>query len=55
MINFLRAPVSRGTRIRRLLWVKNYLKNYFAMYKHVTHSRIRVELVSPAYMGLGII
>ena len=45
----------RGTPIRRLLWVKNYLKYYFAMYKHVTPFRIRVELASPAYLGLGTI
>ena len=38
-----------------LLGVRNYLDNYFAMYKRLTRSRIYVELPSPAYLGLGII
>ena len=32
-----------------------YLNNYFAMYTRLTRSRIREELASPAYLGLGII
>ena len=44
----------RGTRIPRLLGVRNYLNNYFA-YKRLTTSRIRVELEAPAYLGLRII
>ena len=49
-----RFPHTRGTRIPRLLNVRNYLKNYFAMYKRLTRTRIRVELTSSAYLGLGI-
>ena len=45
----------RGTRIPRLLEVRNYLNNYRAKYKYLTRSRIRVELASPAYLGLGVI
>ena len=45
----------RGTRIPRLKGFKNYLNNYYAMYKRLTHSGIRVELASPAYIGLRII
>ena len=59
-------PYTRGSRILRLLAVTNYLKNNFAMYVRLTHSRIRVDLAypayrirekhpSPAYLGLGII
>ena len=48
-------PYTRGTRIPRLLGVRNYLNNYFTMYKRLTHSRIRVELVFSAYLWLGII
>ena len=44
-----------GTRIACLLGVKNYLINYLTMYTPLTRSRIRLELTSPAYMGLGII
>ena len=48
--------VSRVYRsIPRLFGVRNYLNNYFAMYTRLTHSRIRVELALPAYLGLGII
>ena len=46
---------TRGTCIPHLLGVKNYLNNYLVMYKRLTRSRIRVELASPAYMGLRII
>ena len=35
-------PYTRGTRIPRLLGVRNYLNNYFA-YKRLTRSRISVE------------
>ena len=45
---------KRGTRIPRPLGVKNYLNNYFAMYKRPTRSRIRVELASPVYLGSEI-
>ena len=46
---------TRGTRIPRLLGDRNYLNNYFANYTRLTHSRIRVELASSAFLGLGII
>ena len=55
MYKSLMSPLTRGTRIPRLLGVRNYLKNYFALYKRLAHSRIRVELPFPAYLGLGII
>ena len=42
----------RETRNPRLLGVSNYLNNYFAMYKGLTRSRIRVELASPACLGI---
>ena len=44
----------RVTRISRLLGVRNYLNNYFAMYTRRTCSRICVELVSLGYMGFGV-
>ena len=47
-------PYTSGTRIPFLLGVKNYLNNYFAMYRSLTHTRIRAELASSAYLGLGI-
>ena len=46
---------QRGTGMPRVLGVRNDLNNYFAMYKCLTRSRIRVELASPAYSGLRII
>ena len=46
---------TRGTRIPRLLVVRNYFNNYFAKYTRLPHSRIRTELASPAYLCLGII
>ena len=46
---------TRGTRIPRLLGVTNYLNNYFAMYIRLTSSRLREDLASSAYLGLGII
>ena len=48
-------PYTSGIRTPRLLGVKSYLNNYFPIYKRLTGSRIRVELASPAYLGLGII
>ena len=48
-------PYTRIIRNPRLLGVKNYLNNYFAMYTYLTHFRIRVEHTSPAYLGLSII
>ena len=48
-------PYTGKTRIPCLLGVRNYLNNYFAMYKRLTHYRIRVKLASPAYLALGII
>ena len=33
-------PYSGGPRIPRLLGVRNYLNNYFAMYKRLTRSRV---------------
>ena len=38
-----------------LLRVRNYLNNYFAMYTHLTRSRIRADLASRTYLGLRII
>ena len=43
------------TRIPCLLGFKNYLRNYFAVYKCLTHPQIRVDFASPAYLGLRII
>ena len=37
---------TRGSHILRLLGVRNYLNNYFAMYKHLTRSRVQVELAT---------
>ena len=45
----------RGMRIPHLIGVKNYLHFYFAMCTRLTRSRIRVELASPTYWGLGMI
>ena len=50
-----RLTYKRGTRIPRLRGVRNYLNNYFTIYKRLTRSRIREELASPTYLGLGII
>ena len=46
-------PDTRGTRMPRLLGVRNYLNNYLAMYKRLTRSGTRVELASAAYVGLS--
>ena len=48
-------PYTSGNRIPRLLGVKNYLNNYFSMYKRLTRSCIHVELASLANLGIGII
>ena len=48
-------PYTRETRIPRLLEVKNYLNNNFAMYTCLTRFRIRVELASTAYLVSSII
>ena len=48
-------PYTRGTGILRLLMVRDYLKNYYAMYTRLTRSHIRVELAFPAYLVLEII
>ena len=48
-------PYTDGTRIPRLLAVRNYLKNYVAIHKHMTRFRIGVQLGSPVYLGLEII
>ena len=45
----------RETRIPRQLEAEIYLNNYFIMYKRLTRSCIRVELATPAYLGLGTI
>ena len=44
----------RGTRISRLLKVKNFLNNYFNMYKRKSRTRICMGLASPDYLGLRI-
>ena len=36
-------PYTCGTGIPRLLGVKNYLKNYFTVYKRLTRSRTLLE------------
>ena len=41
------------TPIPRLLGVRNYLKSYSALYNRLTRSRM--ELASPAYLGIAII
>ena len=46
---------TRGTRIPRILGVRNYINNYFAMYKRLTRSHIHADLPPPTYLGLGII
>ena len=46
-------PYTCGTRSPRLLGVRNYLNNYFAMCKRLTHSRIRVELAAPRLVGVS--
>ena len=48
-------PYTPILRIPRLLEIKNYLNNYFAMYTCLTRFRIRVNLASPAYFRLRII
>ena len=48
-------PYTRGTRIPRLLKVRNYINNYLALSKHLTRSIIGVELASAAYLRLRII
>ena len=48
-------PYTRETRIVHLLGVKNYLNNYFVLYARLTLSCIRVELASPAGLGLRLI
>ena len=45
-------PCTHGPRIAHLHGVRNYLNNYFAMYKRLTRSRIRVVLTSPTYLGV---
>ena len=35
--------------------IRNYLNKYFAMYQRLTHSRICLEIASPAYLRLEII
>ena len=54
-INVCRTPVYAWISHLRLLVVWNYLNNYFATYTGLTSFRIDVELVSPAFFGLGII
>ena len=44
-----------GSHIPRLRGVRNYFNNSFVMYTHVTCSRIRLDLASPAYLELRII
>ena len=49
----MRSRISVG-RAPLLLEVKNNFNNYSTIYKHLTRSRILVEIASPAYLGLGI-
>ena len=48
-------PYTGGTCIPLLLADRNYLDYYFYMYKRLMRFRLCAELVSPAYLGLGII
>ena len=48
-----RIPVEHVSP--RLLRARIYLNNYFSMYTRLQHSRIRVEVASPAHLALGII
>ena len=50
-----RPKYKRGPRIPHLLGFKNYLNNYYAMYKRLMRSRVRADLTSPTYLGLRII
>ena len=43
---------SRRTRIPRLLVVRTYLNNYFAMYTHLTRSHIYAGIPSLTCSGL---
>ena len=43
-------PYTRTLRIHRLVEVKNYLNNYFAMYTGLTRFRVGVKLASPVYL-----
>ena len=47
------SSILVGSRILRILGVRYFLNNYFA--KRLTHSRMRVELASPARLGYAII
>ena len=44
-------PCTGGTRIPRLIGVRNYLNHDFDTYTRLTHSLIRVEFAFPAYLG----
>ena len=52
---FGRLSYTGGTRLPRILGVKNYLNNYFAMNTCLLRYRMRVELASPVYLGSIII
>ena len=41
-----------GIRIYRLLGLRNYLDNYFAMYKRLPRSFIQVEHATPRLLGV---
>ena len=45
-------PYTRGTRMPRLRGVRNYLNNYFAKYKRLARSRIRVKTHMPRVVGV---
>ena len=47
-------PYTGEARIPRLLGVKNYLNNYFAMLTCLPRIRIGVKLASLDYLGLLI-
>ena len=48
-------PYTGETRFPGLHGVRNYLNNNFAMYTRLTRSRIRLEIASHVYSGLGFI
>ena len=46
---------THGSPIACLLVVKKYLNNFVARYTRLARSRIRVDLASPADLGLGTV
>ena len=55
MYTRMTLPYTRETRLHRLLGVRNYLNNYFAIYTRLTRSHIHADVESLANLGLRII